>query len=182
MIAAGLTIVALAAPASVAGVQSLGDIARREAERRNGTPSGRVFTNDDLAHAGEPPPAVSSSTPVPASAPEAKSPEPSAKPAPDPGKEPILLEGREKRDEQYWRTQAQTVRARAAKAAAELASAESRLAALDAAPQTPAIERERAVAVALHARLQMQARSWRDEVARLEARARADKIPPEWIR
>ena len=93
-----------------------------------------------------------------------------------------MLQGREKRDEQYWRTQAQNVRARAAKAAAELASAEAHLAALDAAPQTPATERERTVAVTLRARLEMQARSWRDEVTRLEARARADKVPPEWIR
>lgn len=174
--------------------QSLGDVARREAERRKEvarTP-GRVYTNEDLT-AVEPP-----ATPLqPAQtdpAPPAQ--EPVDAPAEAGNMGPTVMEedpvthtvnirttapAREKRDEQYWRDRAKDVRERLAKASTDLTAAQSSLAALDGGPKTPAAARERAVVAATVERLQSDVRYRQLEVTKLQMHAEMKKVPADWV-
>jgi hypothetical protein len=180
---------------STAHPQSLGEVARREAERRkeaSRTP-GRVYTNEDLG-AVEPP----ASTPLQSASTDPtdvgeKPTEVTAEPA---SNGPTVMEEdpethqvnvrttaprREKRDEQYWRTRARDVRARLAKATADLTAAQSSLAALDAGPKTPATARERSVVNAAVERLQSDVRYRQQDVTKMQMHAEMNKVPAAWI-
>lgn len=167
--------------------QSLGDVARREAERRKGVDAGRVYTNENLG------PADSGAAPVPASvhleppaaggsgtaeAPAAASPVPGA--AESNG--PSVGGAPSKRSEQYWRKLMGDLRAQLAQATSMLATQEARLAAVDAAPATPASTREREVVAASIPGLQKNIRYQNEEIARFVARAAAEKVPADWVR
>jgi hypothetical protein len=164
--------------------QSLGDVAQREAERRKQAASGRVYTNGDLVPVDEsaPPPAPVPTAAAPAPSPGEPASKPAAKPTDNPGVEPVLVAGREKRDEQYWRKLARDLRAREAKANADVAAQEARIAEIDAGPQTPTTVREREVISATLSRFQRDARSHSEELTRFLTRAQMAKISEEWIR
>lgn len=180
----------LSADLPLGSAQSLGDVAQREAERRKQATSGRVYTNGDLAvvdpPSSPPPPALAAPADgLPKTAdegtPEAsKKAEPAAGTAPDTAVKPPL-KGREKRDEQYWRTLARDLRGRFAKATADVAAREARIAEIDASPQTPTLVREREVISATLSRLQRDARSHSEELTRFLTRAGMAKVPEEWI-
>jgi hypothetical protein len=172
---------------TAAAAQSLGDVARREQERRRQTPLARVYTNADLL------PVDPAATPIPAVPPPAGSDAGAASPAPDSaaGPDPAPLDSaqpatepavkpREHRDERYWRTRAQDLRARLAKATAEVERAEAALEALEAGTSSPATSRERQVVGAAVARLRADAQARLDDVRRLEARAQVEQVPAEW--
>lgn len=168
----------------------LGDVAQREAERRKQAATGKVYTNGDLAPVDESAPAPVSvptgAAPVAAAADPAPSPEtPAPKPAPkmtdNPGYEPVLVAGREKRDEEYWRKMARDLRGRVAQANAGVAAQQARLAELEAGPQTPTAVREREVISASLARIQRDAGANAQELARFISRAQLAKVPGEWI-
>ena len=188
------TAVTLLGIVSTAHPQSLGDVARREAERRKDasrTP-GRVYTNGDLGPV-EPP----------ASTPLQPPPTDSAGPAEEPkevraeaGTGPTVMEEdpethkvnirttappREKRDEQYWRARAKDMRDRLAKATADLTAAQSSLAALDSGPKTPATARERSVVSAAVERLQSEVRYRQQDVTKMQMHAEMNKVPSAWI-
>ena len=179
---------------STAHPQSLGDVARREAERRKDasrTP-GRAYTNEDLG-AIEPPATTPQPAPVdPAPAAE-KSIEATAEAAntgptvmeEDPETHKVNIRTtaprREKRDEQYWRARAKDVRDRLAKATADLAAAQSSLSALDGGPKTPAAARERSVVSAAVERLQSELRYRQQDVTKMQMHAEMNKVPAAWI-
>jgi hypothetical protein len=172
--------------------QSLGDVARREAERRKEAAKapGRAYTNDDLAAVE--PSAVPVQPTQPDPAPAAS--EPADAPAENSG--PTVMEedpvthtvnirttapAREKRDEPYWRARAKDVRERLAKASADLEAAQSGLSALDSGPKTPATARERAIVAATVQRLQSDVRYRQLEVTKMQMHAEMKKVPADWI-
>jgi hypothetical protein len=174
--------------------QSLGDVARREAERRKDasrTP-GRVYTNENLAPV-EPPgaplqpaatdPAATAEEPTEVAA-EAASTGPTVMEE-DPETHKVNIRTtaprREKRDEQYWRGRAKDMRDRLAKATADLTAAQSSLAALDSGPKTPASARERSVVSAAVERLQSEVRYRQQDVTKMQMHAEMNKVPSAWI-
>ncbi|MET0215048.1 MAG: hypothetical protein ABW292_18695 [Vicinamibacterales bacterium] len=179
----------------VAHPQSLGDVARREAERRKDasrTP-GRVYTNEDL---GPVEPAASTPLQPAPTAPAGTAEEPNevtaeaASPGPtvmeeDPETHKVNIRTtaprREKRDEPYWRSRAKDVRDRLAKATADLTAAQSSLAALDGGPKTPATARERSVVSAAVERLQSEVRYRQQDVTKMQMHAEMNKVPTAWI-
>jgi hypothetical protein len=176
----------------IAGDQALGDVARREEERRKQTTApGRVYTNDNL-EAVEPT-AGPTVAPAEAEASTGTSVAPAEKKTVAPGyvREEYLGAGVaniksttapvEHRDEQYWRKLFADVRARAAKVNAALAAQEARLAKIQG-DQTPTAIREREVLADQIARLQTSARGQADELTRWLTRASAAKVPEEWTR
>jgi hypothetical protein len=99
-----------------------------------------------------------------------------------PGAPGTVVEGREKRDEQYWRNRARNTRGRLARAIADVEAARARLEAIDAGPATPTAAREREVIAASLPRLEASVGSLRTEVEQFEARARIENVPPDWTR
>ena len=177
----------LALGGQVASAQSLGDVARREAERRKQTPAGRVYTNTDLAPVDVPAPSpapvpVEAATGIGTPTPDTPAPGQEAQPEHDPGIEPIIVKASVKRDEQYWRSLARDLKARMAKVNANVATQEARLAGIDAGPQTPTAVREREVVSATLTRLQKDALATREGLTWLTTRAQLAKVPEEWIR
>jgi hypothetical protein len=146
--------------------------------------SGKVYTNGDLAPV-DAAPALAPQTPVePAPGGKPADTPPAATPAPpgDPDKEPVMVKGREKRDEQYWRTQVRALRARVEKANALAAAQEARLAELDGGPQTPTALREREVVAGSLTRAQRDARFISEELTRWITRAQMANVPDDWIK
>ena len=190
IVASSLLFLGLGAAVS-AELQSLGDVARRESDRRREVAAapGRVYTNQDLA-AIEPPTegprqavAALPHAQETATAPAAEAgPEEASTPEPQPTAEPNTQLPRERREEGYWRARAKDVRARLAKASADLESTQSSLSALDNGPKTPATARERAVVAAAMQRLQSNVRSRQLEEANLRTQAEINKIPAAWIK
>jgi hypothetical protein len=178
-------VVLLTGYATSASAQSLGDVARREAERRQQVTSGKVYTNEDLGAVDEatpPPPQTSLESPStsggrPSNTPAAAAPAAEAAP----GKEQTVIKGREKRDEQYWRGLMRDLRGRLDKANANLAAQEARLAEIDAGEQTPVRMREREIVTESLTRAQRDVRYLTEEVTRFVTRAQMAKVPPEWI-
>ena len=171
---------------NAAAAQSLGDIARAEAERRKQVTSGRSFTNDDLSAEAR---AEGQAVPQEPAATAATA-------APKPGSTDGVqvqdgssvgvgnqsgTEARPKRDEQYWRARAKDTRGRQAKLQADIAATEQRLEALDAGPQTPLTARERQLAATALERLRADARLADQAMTQLKTMAAATKIPLGWI-
>jgi hypothetical protein len=165
--------------------QSLGDIARRESERRKNaaTAPGRVYTNGDLAAIDPPRETASEAAPAPVPAQEAAG----AAVAANDGAttDPQTADKttgvpRERHDEEYWRARARDVRERLAKASADLDATRSSLSALDNA-KTPAAARERIVVAASLRRLESDVRSRQLEEVKLRTQAELKKVPATWI-
>lgn len=180
--AACLTLFVACADASLSS-QSLAAVADRESERRQRAPTGRVFTNADLAPV-EPATAAVSPAVLATTAPAATaaSTEESKSPAagPDTPAAAPVVEGRQKRDERYWRAGASDLRRRLARANADAAGAESRLAEITAGAPTPDMARERRVVAEGLVRLRATARFLYEEMTRFQTRAGAENVPAEW--
>jgi hypothetical protein len=180
--------------------QGLGGVAKREAERRQQVSGGKKYTNEDLqavsVTAPAPPaaPDATASTASPAgaagaSAPateEAKDGAPAAagETAPDPAMAGIKTAA-EKRGEEYWRGKAGVVQALVDKANARVDGLKKRLESLEAQLSKGAGTshvQEREVTLKALDKAQNDVKSMRDEWNRLEARAQAAKVPPEWLR
>lgn len=184
---------AVAAPAHA---QTLGDAAKREAERRARlTESKKVITNADLdalpSRAGAPsavrrdavlPPAA----PVAADAPEGDDAATAASPS---GAEPPApVTARVKRDEQHWRERAQVIRERLTRLQSDAAGLQGRVKTLNmdidaasGAERTALGADLRETAGAL-ARVEEELRQIQGEWRAFEDRAAQAKIPPAWIR
>jgi hypothetical protein len=185
---AAVTVILLTAHATSSTAQSLGDVARRETDRRKQVTPGKVYTDSDVP-AGEGSAALQPATPAepvaqaPAGSTTSEKPARTEPPTSDhPGIEPVIVKAREKRDEQYWRTQARELRSRAAKAESDLAAREARISELDGSPQTPTSIRERATLAARLPRLQQDARALSEELTRFLTRAQMANVPEDWIR
>ena len=182
----------LLASAIDAHSQSLGEVARREAERRKDAQAApRVYTNEDLSAADravflprpatDPRPSAQAAA-APSGTPAAAGPT-TIEEDPDTHAVNITTTAppREKRSEEYWRTRARELRQQLAKTTADLEAAQSGLSALEAAPQTPATTRERGIVAALVQRLRNDVRDRQHDVTTLQMRAEFNKIPGEWI-
>jgi hypothetical protein len=110
--------------------------------------------------------------------------QPSANQAPpgnNPGKEPVIAKGREKRDEQYWRKLMKDLRGRIERANANVTAQEARLAEIDAGEQTPTRMQEREAVTESLTRAQRDARSLSEELTRFRTRAQIEKVPADWL-
>ena len=181
--AAGGLLFLLTALVQVAPAQSLGDVARREAERRAQVTAWRAYTNADLASVDAPAPVpVDAVTRSGAATPDTPVPGEETEPANNSGIEPIVVQALEKRDERYWRATARDLRERLAAVIANVAAKNARLREIDAGPRTPTTAREREVIAGTVDRLQRDARFHNEDLTRFLTRARTAKVPEEWIR
>jgi hypothetical protein len=99
---------------------------------------------------------------------------------PSTGTGAVIVQAKKQQDEQYWRTRARRLRDQLARAAARVATAEARLSEINAAPRTAAATRQRETLAETHRRLQEDARSLSDTLARFLAQARVAQVPEEW--
>lgn len=185
------SLVLLAAFAAPLHGQSLGEAARREAERRARVKGPtKVITNADLdalpsrGSAAPAVPARPDAVLAPGGAGAAEAPE---TPAPD--AEPLTdLTVREKRDEQHWRERAEVIRERLNRLQSDASALEGRVEGLrverDAASgtQRAALADELRRADATLTRVQGELRLIQDEWRQFEDRAVQAKIPSAWIR
>ena len=179
--------------------QGLGDVARREAERRQQVSGGKKYTNDNLQRDSATPPAAPAApaTPVPAEetagAPggtgDAKgAKEGQAAPAGESTPDPALgglKTAEEKRGEAFWRGKAATVQTQIDNANARVEGLNKRLDSLEAQLKDGAGTshvQERDVTLKALAKAQSDAKSMREEWDRLEGRAKSEKVPLEWLR
>ena len=178
--------------AHVAAGQSLGDVARREAERRKAvTGPVKVYTNDNVQPASPPPAPVAASTPLPAS--EAAPGEPTrpadaaaaagqTDPAAPAAKDP-------KADPEYWRKRLANLRAQRDQNTFLMVAVQSRINALwtdftarDDPAQRAVIETDRQRALAELERMQKAQDEIDKQIVDLQEEARRAKIPPGWMR
>jgi hypothetical protein len=184
---------AWAAIAIDAGAQSLGDIARREAERR-GTPpqAGKTYTNENLT--------PDFTTPAPPSAPTDAAAAPAAEPAKAEGtlseeeaaKQKELEEAEkwgvtprdqqeppppDDHNEEFWRTRSALIKARLANQNAQIEQLRQRMAAT-----RGTSDAERDVTERTFAAAETNLKHLNDEWLRFERQARERNVPEHWWR
>jgi hypothetical protein len=167
-----------------AGAQSLGDVARLEAERRNqNAEAGRVYTNDDLDAVAAPDAQPPAQTETPAAASSTTKPS-GVVIEENPGKGTLNINAPEapnNRDEKYWRKRSRDMRENIARVRANIAAAERRLTALDQGPQTPGAAREREAATTTLKQLRSEENMRNQDIAQLKTFAAGQKVPPAWL-
>jgi hypothetical protein len=160
--------------------QSLGELARREEERRRQITPGKQYTNADLPQTQS---ATAPAVTQPDSGPAAPAIDPQPAKAADAHEETAPARGREKRDETYWRARARELGGHVQRTQTEIGSLEARLAELETqAATSPDARRERDVTAAQLRKLRQNLLSFTKEVERFEQRARADRVPADWIK
>ena len=178
--------------------QGLGGVAKREAERRQQVSGGKKYTNEDLqvVPAGSPAPSGAPAVAAPESATvsggtEAAKDGATAAAAPaagDTASDPAragLKTAEEKRGEEFWRAKAGAVQAQIDKANARVEGLKKRLESLEEQLSNGAGSshvQEREVTLKALEKAQYDAKSMREERGRLEARAKSEKVPLEWLR
>ena len=188
-----LAIVALfGACAGIAQAQTLGEAAKREAERRariKETP--KVFTNADLEalpSRGAAPAAARPDVVLPPVAAEPSVTEPAAPAATTEGAAAALPAPRVRRDEQHWRERAKVIRDRLTRLQSDAAALDGRVKALNveidaaSASERTALAGELTQTSAALARVQEELRLIQGEWRAFENRAAEAKVPPAWIR
>lgn len=179
-----------------AAAQTLGDAAKREAERRAKlAQTKKVITNADLD-------ALPSRGALPAARPDAVLPVPVPeapavdRAAADPaetvaaseGEPAVLPAARVKRDEQHWRERAQVIRGRLTRLQSDAAALQGRVTSLNAEIDAASGSERTALGGELRqttealARVQEELRLIEGEWRAFENRAAEAKIPPAWIR
>ena len=185
------SLVTLAAFAAPLEGQTLGDAARREAERRSKLQGPvMVYTSADVeVRPGSPAALPGELETIAAPAAEAGPAAAAAAPGdPKSQKAAEVVKGREKRDEEHWRERAKVLRDRLARLRADVAGVEERVAQL----RLELGSASGAKAEALNSELleaskdllgfQRDVRLIEQEWATFEERARVAKIPLSWIR
>jgi len=176
--------------------QGLGEVARREGERRQQTSGGKKYTNEDLRAmpGGAAPVAAAPSIAAPAatgSSPAAApgdavegagpaTPADAAKPA-----RTDVKTAEQKRGEEYWRGKAGTIRTELEKSTAKVDGLKTRLQSLEEQLSRGAGTshvQEREVTLKALEKAQYNAKSMREEWDRLEGRAQAERVPADWLR
>jgi len=183
IVAALLASVGLPAPLTA---QSLAAVAEREAQRRKHTASGKKYTNEELLPAPAPstadtaPPAGAGETPD-ATKPSPDSPSSEASAASAGTTAPATPKGTPL-SEAEWRAMARERRERIQRFRSDIAALEGRLAQVEQnAEASPAARSEREALAGPLANLRGELAKWAAEFDRFEQRARAAKVPPEWI-
>jgi hypothetical protein len=177
---AGLAGLVLLVAVHTSTAQSLGALAKQTVSRQE-RPA-RVLTNADLPPADAPPAPVAPAAGAPAAGVEQPA-DGSSKNAADAAVAPDQpIKPRQKRTEEYWRNRSRDLQGRLAKVMADSAELASRLEALDAGPQTPAVLQERALVSAALTRNRADEGYLRTEINGFEARARSENVPAAWLR
>ena len=174
--------------------QGLGDVARREAERRQQVSGGKKYTNENLQPASVVAPAAPAASAEGASAApagtgdakDAKDGAPAAagESAPDPALAGLKT-AEQKRGEEFWRGKAAVVQAQVDRANSRVDGLKKRLDDLEAQLKEGAGTshvQEREVTLKALEKAQYDAKSMREEWDRLETRAKGEKVPLEWLR
>jgi len=178
-------IVALAGGTVAAAAQSLGDVARKEEQRRKAVKSsGKVYTNRDLGPEGSRPAAPPPSPTAPGgpaadvATPPAAEPTPPAEDPEDPTK-----------TEEYWRARLEAARADLQRQELFLEALQSRVNALstdfvnrDDPAQRAVIAGDRQRALAEMERVKESIGKIRQQIADIEEEARQAGVPPGWVR
>jgi len=170
--------------AGKASAQSLADVARQEADRRNQAQAGRVYTNEDLDATA--PADVQPAAPPPQTS-EPAAPESTTKPS---GVVIQEIKGAlninapaaaSNRDEKYWRKRSRDMRENLARVRANIAAAELRLTALEGGAQTPATTHDREVTASALKQLRAEEVTRNQDMAQLKTFAASQKVPAEWL-
>lgn len=165
--------------AAAASAQSLADVARKEAERREKLDTtSKVLTNKDLG------PSRGSITPPP----PVEAAEPDAAPQPE-GGPPVSEEAQRAEDEQAWRQKMAAARVALERSEMFLDALQSKINALwaeftarDDPAQRARIELERQRALTEFERVKNEVEQHRTAIADLEEEARRAGVPPGWLR
>jgi hypothetical protein len=165
--------------------QGLGDVAKREAERRQKVATGKRYTNNDL------PPDSGSAAPIalkatPTTSEQTVKPEVSADGAasqagsktPEPA---ATGPQKDNRPESYWRDKANEIRRHLQTYRDQVKALEGRLSDLDSQPATPAGASEREVTLKSLQQSQKNLGFLENQWRSFEAKARASKVSPAWI-
>ncbi|HXH25279.1 MAG TPA: hypothetical protein VNI78_08530 [Vicinamibacterales bacterium] len=178
--------------ADLVSAQSLGEIARKEEERRKTIKSsGKVYTNESLKPAPAPPPPPAGS-PAPAAR-EAVPPSPSgAQPAPGAQSGPggqAQAPPEPKKDEAYWRDRIKAERDALARAQIFAEALQSRINALtadfaarDDPAQRDVIALDRQKALAELDRVKQEIQQHTKAIAAIQEEARRAGVPAGWVR
>jgi hypothetical protein len=170
--------------------QSLGEVARREAERRKAVPGPvKVYTNENVRPAPAPESIPAPSTPPPAAA--------SGQPAPTGGAQATAQGAGQdtpaakdpKDDPEYWRKRMADLRSQRDRNAFMMEAVQSRINALwadftarDDPAQRAVLASDRQRALAELERMKKDQESFDKQIADLQEEARRANIPPGWIR
>jgi hypothetical protein len=162
-------------PIAAASAQSLGEVAKKEEERRKTVKaSGKVYTNKDL---GSVPPASAAAAPAAPSSPSAAA--PAGKPE---EKEPA-------KDQAYWAGRMKELRTQIERDQTYADALQTRVNSLSAdfvnrddPAQRAAIATDRQKAAAELDRLKLQIEVTKKAIAALEEEARRASVPPGWLR
>jgi hypothetical protein len=180
--AAGTIAVLLLVQATVplAAAQSLGELARKEQERRKGVKAaGKVYSNKDLPKPPEPEPAPGAAVPLPpAVESKAETPKPEQK-----------GDTSEQKDEAWWRGRMMQAREAQRRGEAFAEALQSRINALstDAVNRDDPYQRAKAAedrqkAISELARVTAEIEAARKEIVAIEEEARQGGVPPGWLR
>lgn len=177
--AVGAVALIAALPGPVAAqAPALGEVARKEAERRKATPAPKkAYTNADLPESARvapvPAPAPAASTPVTEATPQAADAKPQG----------------EERDEAWWRARMAQLREELRRNEVFLEALQSRINSLSAdflnrddPYQRAKVGEDRAKAAAEMARVTEEVAKGRQAIADLEEEARKSGVPPGWLR
>jgi hypothetical protein len=177
LIAAVISAAALAGASAPLFAQSLGEVARKEEERRHTVKKpAKVYTNKDLGSVdpGPPVPAPDTSKPLPGSAADAK--------VAEKDKTPV-------KDQAYWGTQVKTLQLQvdrdqlsADAMQGRISSLTADFAARDDPAQRAVINSNRQKAVVELERLNLDIRKGKKALADLLEEARRAGVPPGWLR
>jgi hypothetical protein len=175
----GLVVGALLTAAVPVGAQSLGDLAKKEAERRKAAPpAAKSYTNEDLK-------ALPPVTPMAGQ--ESTKVEENAKPAPAKGE--TVKDGEPAKDEKYWRGRVTAAREEIRRNEMFRDALQTRINALSAdfsarddPFQRAQIADDRQKAIAEMARVTSEIEKSTKTIADIEEEARKAGVPPGWLR
>jgi len=170
--------------------QGLGEVARKEAARRQQVAAGKKYTNEDLPAPDTS--AVTAAVPAASAQPSETAPGPGEKAdkaVPAEGAagtgEPAITPPREKRDEKYWRDRSAVLRVKLNEGQENVKALQQRLAQLDDALKRGAGSshtQEREVTQQALTGAQENHAHMKAEWARMEDRAKAANVPAEWLK
>jgi hypothetical protein len=179
---------------AVVSAQSLGDVAKKEEERRKQAPTGKVYTNKDLgavppSSAVPPPPAAEGAGKPAEGAPVKDVKDSKGKDDKDKDQDKDKDKDKSERGQAYWQGRRKELQAALDHDASFADALQSRINALttefvnrDNPVQRSAIEKDRQKALADLERLKKQVADGKKAIADLEEEARRAGVPPGWLR
>lgn len=190
LLTVALAALAIAAGGALVSAQSLGDVAKKEQQRRKTTakPAAKTYTNRDLGPGGTRPPA-----PPAAAAPAGATAGPGGATAKDADKAKAAAEPEPPKDpretEEYWRGRMAAAKAELQRNEMFLEALQSRVNALstdfvnrDDPAQRAVIATDRQKALAEMERTKQLVSQIKQQIADIEEEARQAGVPPGWIR